>query len=145
MLRATTQIDAALSRDFIGLFLSGFAAEMGGQAGVNWPLGLTYGACVTDDRQLDLLLPDRPYHLTHRADLINILRQGASEAGARSAPSSPSARSPSSSAPVTASSGGSFHALSCKTSAPNTSCSRAITRPSRRDQWQILRASIWPP
>ena len=63
MLRATTQIDAALSRDFIGLFLGGFAAEMGGQAGVNWPLGLTYGACVTDDRQLDLLLPDRPYHL----------------------------------------------------------------------------------
>jgi salicylate hydroxylase len=33
--------------------------------------------------RLDLTRPDRPYHLTHRADLINILRQGASEAGAR--------------------------------------------------------------
>lgn len=61
--RATTQIDAALSRDFIGLFLSGFSGEMTGQAGVNWPLGLTYGTCLMDDRQLDLLFPDRPCHL----------------------------------------------------------------------------------
>jgi flagellar motor switch protein FliM len=63
LLRETTQIDAALTRDFIGLFLSGFAAEMTGQPGVNWPLGLTYGTCLTDERQLDLLFPDRPYHL----------------------------------------------------------------------------------
>ncbi len=63
LLRPTTQIDAALTRDFIGLFLSGFASEMTGQPGVNWPLGLTYGTCLTDDRQLDLLFPDRPYHL----------------------------------------------------------------------------------
>ena len=61
--RETTRIDAALTRDFIGLFLSGFAAEMTGQPGVNWPLGLTYGTCVRDERQLDLLFPDRPYHL----------------------------------------------------------------------------------
>lgn len=61
--RETTRIDAALTRDFIGLFLSGFAAEMTGQRGVNWPLGLTYGTCLTDERQLDLLFPDRPYHL----------------------------------------------------------------------------------
>ena len=63
LVRDTTQIDAALTRDFIGLFLSGFAAEMTGQPGVNWPLGLTYGTCLTDERQLDLLFPDRPYHL----------------------------------------------------------------------------------
>jgi flagellar motor switch protein FliM len=63
LLRETTQIDAALTRDFIGLFLSGFAAEMTGQPGVNWPLGLTYGTYLTDERQLDLLFPDRPYHL----------------------------------------------------------------------------------
>lgn len=63
LVRPTTQIDAALTRDFIGLFLSGFASEMTGQPGVNWPLGLTYGTCLTDERQLDLLFPDCPYHL----------------------------------------------------------------------------------
>jgi len=63
LLRETTRIDAALTRDFIGLFLSGFATEMSGQPGVNWPLGLSYGTCLTDERQLDLLFPDRAYHL----------------------------------------------------------------------------------
>lgn len=63
LVRETTQIDAALTRDFIGLFLSAFAKEFGAQAGVNWPLGLTYGTHLTDDRQLDLLFVDRPYHL----------------------------------------------------------------------------------
>ncbi len=63
LVRDTTQIDAALTRDFIGLFLSAFAAEMAGQGGVNWPLGLTYGTYLNDTRQLDLLFPDRPYHL----------------------------------------------------------------------------------
>lgn len=61
--RAPTRIDAALSRDFLGLFLNALAAELAGRAGVDWPLGLTYGAHLPDPKQLDLLLPDHPYHL----------------------------------------------------------------------------------
>jgi flagellar motor switch protein FliM len=61
--RAPTRIDAALSRDFLGLFLNALAAELAGRAGVDWPLGLTHGAHLPDPKQLDLLLPDHPYHL----------------------------------------------------------------------------------
>lgn len=61
--RAPTRIDAALTRDFIGLFLSAFAVELAGAAGVDWPLGLTYGTYLPDPRGLDLLLPDHPCHL----------------------------------------------------------------------------------
>jgi flagellar motor switch protein FliM len=61
--RAPTKIDAALTRDFIGLFLSAFAGEMAGAAGVDWPLGLTYGTHLPDPRGLELLLPDHPCHL----------------------------------------------------------------------------------
>ncbi|WP_420397645.1 FliM/FliN family flagellar motor switch protein [Nioella sp.] len=61
--RAPTMIDAALTRDFIGLFLSAFAGEMTGAAGVDWPLGLTYGTHLPDPRGLELLLPDHPCHL----------------------------------------------------------------------------------
>lgn len=65
--RAPTRIDAALTRDFIGLFLSAFAGEMAGVAGVDWPLGLTYGTHLPDPRGLDLLLPDHPCHLFRAA------------------------------------------------------------------------------
>lgn len=61
--RPPTRIDAALTRDFIGLFLSAFAVEMTGRAGVNWPLGLTYGTHLPDPRGLALLLPDHPCNL----------------------------------------------------------------------------------
>jgi flagellar motor switch protein FliM len=61
--RAPTRIDAALTRDFIGLFLSAFAGELADSAGVDWPLGLTNGTYLPDPRGLDLLLPDRPCHL----------------------------------------------------------------------------------
>ena len=61
--RAPTRIDAALTRDFLGLFLGALAGELAGRAGVNWPLGLSYGTHLTDRRQLELLLPDRDYHL----------------------------------------------------------------------------------
>jgi flagellar motor switch protein FliM len=61
--RAPTRIDAALTRDFIGLALSAFAGEMAGAAGVDWPLGLTYGTHLPDPRGLELLLPAHPCHL----------------------------------------------------------------------------------
>lgn len=61
--RAPTRIDAALTRDFLGLFLAALASELSGKAGVNWPLGLSYGTLLQDRRQLNLLLPDGPYHL----------------------------------------------------------------------------------
>ncbi len=60
--RATTSIDAALTRDFVGLLLSAFGAELKTQSGVNWPTGLTYGANIKDPKQLELLLPDRAHH-----------------------------------------------------------------------------------
>jgi len=63
LVRATTKIDAALTRDFIGLFLSALSGELAGAADVDWPLGLTYGAHLPDPRGLDLLLPDHPCHL----------------------------------------------------------------------------------
>lgn len=61
--RAPTRIDAALTRDFIGLFLSALSGELAGAADVDWPLGLTYGAHLPGPRGLDLLLPDHPCHL----------------------------------------------------------------------------------
>ena len=61
--RAPTKIDAALTRDFVGLFLSAFAGELAGAGGVDWPLDLTYGTYLPDPRGLDLLLPDHPCHL----------------------------------------------------------------------------------
>ena len=61
--RVPTRIDAALTRDFVGLFLGALAGELAGRAGVNWPLGLSYGTHLSDRRQLELLLPDRAYHL----------------------------------------------------------------------------------
>lgn len=61
--RPPTRIDAALTRDFLGLFLGALAGELAGKAGVDWPPGLSYGTHLSDRRQLELLLPDRPYHL----------------------------------------------------------------------------------
>ncbi|MGI3186428.1 FliM/FliN family flagellar motor switch protein [Nioella aestuarii] len=61
--RAPTKIDAALTRDFVGLFLSALSGELADAADVDWPLGLTYGAHLPDPRGLDLLLPDHPCHL----------------------------------------------------------------------------------
>lgn len=61
--RAPTRIDAALTRDFVGLFLAAFAGELAGVAGIDWPLSLTYGTHLADPRGLDLLLPDQPCHL----------------------------------------------------------------------------------
>lgn len=61
--RPPTRIDAALTRDFLGLFLGALAGELSGRAGVDWPLALGYGAYLADPAQLDLLLPDRAYHL----------------------------------------------------------------------------------
>lgn len=61
--RAPTRIDAALSKDFTGLFLGALEGELAGVAGVDWPVTLTYGAPLLDARQLELLLPERAYHL----------------------------------------------------------------------------------
>lgn len=61
--RPPTKIDAALTRDFVGLFLSALAGELAAAEGVDWPLDLTYGTALPDPRGLDLLLPDHPCHL----------------------------------------------------------------------------------
>ncbi len=63
LIRPATQIDAVLTRDFIGLFLTAFEGELASAVGVNWPRGLTYGTHITDPKQLDLLLPNCPHHL----------------------------------------------------------------------------------
>lgn len=65
--RAPTRIDAALTRDFVGLFLGALAGELADAAGVDWPLGLTYGTHLPDPRGLELLLPDHPCHLFQAA------------------------------------------------------------------------------
>lgn len=61
--RRPTRVDAALTRDFISLFLGALEGELTGRAGIDWPLGLTYGTHLAEARQLELLLPDRPHHL----------------------------------------------------------------------------------
>ncbi|WP_071674629.1 FliM/FliN family flagellar motor switch protein [Nioella nitratireducens] len=61
--RAPTRIDAALAKDFTGLFLGALEGELADLTGIDWPQTLTYGAPLLDARQLDLLLPERPYHL----------------------------------------------------------------------------------
>ena len=60
--RPVTKIDIALTRDFVELLLSAFAAELDGVSGVDWPRRLSFGGVLSDRRQLPLLMPDVGYH-----------------------------------------------------------------------------------
>lgn len=61
--RVVTRIDEALCRDFLDLMFGAFAKETADQVGRDWPDRLTYGSQISDRAQLNLLLPDRGYHL----------------------------------------------------------------------------------
>lgn len=60
--RPFTKIDIALTKDFIELLLSAFAAELDGVQGVDWPRRMSFGGPLADRRQLPLLMPDAAYH-----------------------------------------------------------------------------------
>lgn len=61
--RAVTRIDEALCRDFLDMLFGAFAQETASNIGRDWPDRLIYGSIVMDRAQLNLLLPDRGYHL----------------------------------------------------------------------------------
>lgn len=61
--RVVTRIDEALCRDFLDLMFGAFAQETAAQAGRDWPDRMSYGSRIPDRSQLNLLLPDRGYHL----------------------------------------------------------------------------------
>ena len=66
--RPVTEIDQALSRDFLDLVLAAFAGENGPPGADPWPADPRFGSRVTDPGQLSLLLPaDRFHHV--RADI----------------------------------------------------------------------------
>lgn len=66
--RPVTEIDQALSRDFLDLVLAAFAGENGPLGADPWPADLRFGSRVTDPGQLSLMLPaDRFHHV--RADI----------------------------------------------------------------------------
>ncbi|MDG4648125.1 FliM/FliN family flagellar motor switch protein [Roseibacterium sp. SDUM158017] len=61
--RRVTRIDEALCRDFLDLMLAAFSKETEGIGNRDWPERLTYGSVFPDRAQLNLLLPERAYHL----------------------------------------------------------------------------------
>ncbi|QXT38088.1 FliM/FliN family flagellar motor switch protein [Gymnodinialimonas ceratoperidinii] len=61
--RAITRIDEALCRDFVELVLGAFALETARQPDRDWPDRMSYGSSITDRAQLNLLMPERGYHL----------------------------------------------------------------------------------
>lgn len=66
--RPVTEIDLALSRDYIDLALAAFAREVADLALRDWPDRFRFGSRIADRRQINLLLPDCAYHV-FRADL----------------------------------------------------------------------------
>jgi flagellar motor switch protein FliM len=61
--RAITRIDEALCRDFVDLVLGAFALETATQPNRDWPDRMSYGSCISERAQLNLLMPERGYHL----------------------------------------------------------------------------------
>lgn len=61
--RVVTRIDEALCRDFLDLMFGAFAQETPEQVGRDWPDRMSYGSCIMDRSRLNLLLPDRGFHL----------------------------------------------------------------------------------
>lgn len=61
--RAITRIDEALCRDFVDLVLGAFALETATQPDRDWPDRMNYGSSITERGQLNLLMPERGYHL----------------------------------------------------------------------------------
>lgn len=61
--RPVTEIDTALSRDFLDLLLSAFAREVSGIPVRDWPDRMHFGSRVEDRQQVTLLLPDCAYHI----------------------------------------------------------------------------------
>jgi len=60
--RPVTQIDEALSRDYIDMCLSAFAKEVADLDARDWPERLSFGSRVADRAQLTLLLSEGSYH-----------------------------------------------------------------------------------
>jgi flagellar motor switch protein FliM len=65
--RPVTRIDEALCRDFLDLCLAAFSREAAGVEDLDWPKRLSFGSRVDDRKQLNLLLPDRTYHMLDAA------------------------------------------------------------------------------
>lgn len=61
--RAVTRIDEALCRDFLDLMFGAFAQETAEIVSRDWSDRMSYGSCIKDRAQLNLLLPNRGYHL----------------------------------------------------------------------------------
>ncbi len=60
--RPVTDIDRAMARDFIDLFLAAISKESEDRGGGTWPAALRFGGPVTDHSQIALRLPDDRYH-----------------------------------------------------------------------------------
>ncbi len=61
--RPVTQVDEALTRDFIDLTLSAFTQEVLKLETTGWPSGLRFGSRIEDRSQISLLLADGAYHI----------------------------------------------------------------------------------
>ncbi|UWQ94399.1 FliM/FliN family flagellar motor switch protein [Rhodobacteraceae bacterium M385] len=61
--RTITRIDEALCRDFVDLVLGAFALETATQPDRDWPDRMNYGSSIAERAQLNLLMPERGYHL----------------------------------------------------------------------------------
>ena len=61
--RPATQIDAALSRDFIDMLLSSLDTEMEDMGIGNIVMRMHFGTVITDRKQLPLLVPERGFHV----------------------------------------------------------------------------------
>lgn len=61
--RAITRIDEALCRDFLDMLFGAFAQETASNVGRDWPDRMNYGSIVMERAQLNLLLPEKGYHL----------------------------------------------------------------------------------
>lgn len=61
--RATTRIDAALTRDFVETVLNDFAARVAVVADARWARGFKYGTYVPDPTPLPLMLEEGDYRL----------------------------------------------------------------------------------
>ena len=61
--RPVTQIDAALSRDFIDMLLSALDTELEDMGIANIVMRVHFGTVITDRKQLPLLVPERGFHV----------------------------------------------------------------------------------